>query len=283
MNRLLPVSFAVAWCLLSFACAADEDRLLRKDIPYKPAAKTDYEIERCKFDLYLPEDAKDFPTLVWFHGGGLEGGDKTGGFAPAFGRRMADDGVAVASVNYRLHPKVQFPAYVEDAAAAVAFVRKEMPKFGGSERIFVSGHSAGGYLTAMIGSDEQFLGQHGLKPTDLAGLLPISGQMITHSTVRVERNISKTQPLIDAAAPAWHVEKPSPPWLVIACSNDLPARAEESRYFVAALKAAKHPDATYLEFAGRDHGSIADHLPERDDVVAAAMLKFIREHSAAKK
>ncbi len=260
--------------------AAAEDNLLRKDIPYKADSKTDYERQRCKLDLYLPDDAKDFATIVWVHGGALQGGDKTGDYAPAMARRFANEGIAVASVNYRLSSKVEFPAYVEDAAVAVAFIHREIKKYNGSpEKIFVSGHSAGGYLTAMIGVDDQFLGKHGLKHTDLAGLIPISGQMITHSTVREERGIAKTQPIIDAAAPAFHVRKDAAPLLVVAGSNDLPARAEECHYFVAVMKAAGHEDVTYLEVAGRDHGTVANKLANKDDEVAAAVLAFIKKRS----
>lgn len=248
-----------------------------KDLPYKPEAKTDYEQQRCKLDVYLPtEGIKDFATIVWFHGGAIQSGDKTSGIAVALAKRFAGDSVAVASVNYRLHPKVEFPAYLDDAAAALAFVRREIVKHGGSpERVFVSGHSAGGYLTAMIGIDARYLGRHGLKLSDIAGLMPVSGQMITHSTVRQERGIPRTRPIIDAAAPAFHVRKDAPPFLNIVGSRDLPARAEENRYFVAAMKATGHQDVTYLEVDGRDHGTIASRIAEPDDAVAKAMTAFI--------
>ncbi|MDX1948354.1 MAG: alpha/beta hydrolase [Pirellulaceae bacterium] len=273
------IAFALAWVLPAAAAlvAAEPARVLR-DVAYKPAAESDDEPERCRLDLYLPAAGKSFPTLVWFHGGGLTGGDKAAGYAPALGRRFAGEGIAMASVNYRLSPRVKYPAYVDDGAAAVAFVRGEIAKHGGAaERVFVAGHSAGGYLTAMIGLDSRYLAKYQLQPSDLAGLIPVSGQMVTHSTVRAERGIPKTRPLIDEAAPAFHVRADSPPWLVFAGSEDLPTRAEENRYFVAALKAAGHKNATYLEIAGRDHGTIASQLPERDDAVAKRILEFIRQ------
>jgi acetyl esterase/lipase len=269
------IVFSLVLYVVGSASAADSVRVL-KDLPYKTAPATEYEQERCKLDLYLPQNAKDFPTIVWFHGGGLTGGDKAGGYVGAMGARFARSGIAVASVNYRLSPKAQFPAYIEDAAAAFAFVHREIAGHGGSaERLFISGHSAGGYLTAMLGLDERFLAKHGLKLGDIAGLVPISGQMITHSTVRQERKIPKTRPIIDEAAPCYHVRKDAPPFLVIAGSQDLPARAEESRLFVACLKAVGHADATYLEVEGRNHGTVGSRLPEADDVVAAAMIAFI--------
>lgn len=266
-----------AWAL-AYACGGVASAQVRvvKDVAYKPDAASDYERQRCKLDLYLPEKATAFPTIVWFHGGGLQSGDKAGDVAVNAAQRFAGEGIAMASVNYRLHPKVHFPEYVEDAAAAVAFVHHEIGRYGGSDaRVFVSGHSAGGYLTAMVGLDARYLAKHGIKPAQIAGLIPVSGQMITHSTIRTERGIAATQPVIDDAAPAWHVKAEAPPILCIAGSNDNPARAEENRYFVAALKAAGHQHAAYVEFAGRSHGTVASRMHEPTDAVAAAIKEFV--------
>lgn len=257
------------------ASAADDLRII-KDVPYKTGELSDYERERCKVDLYLPAKSDGFATIVWFHGGGLQSGDKGGAATEAFARRFAAEGVAIASANYRLHPQARFPAYVDDAAAAFAFVRREIARHGGDpQRVFISGHSAGGYLTAMVGFDPRYLQKQGLALGDICGLLPISGQMVTHSTVRRERGIPETRPVIDEAAPAWFVGKEAPPVLCIAGSDDMPARAEENRYFVAAAKAAGHGEATYREVAGRDHNTIANRLGRPDDEVARAMLTFV--------
>jgi acetyl esterase/lipase len=89
----------------AIAEAAEEIRCLR-DVAYKTDGETQYERDRCKLDLYLPADGEGFATIVWFHGGGIQAGDKAGKIAVTFGRRFAGEGIAVASVNYRLHPKV---------------------------------------------------------------------------------------------------------------------------------------------------------------------------------
>jgi dipeptidyl aminopeptidase/acylaminoacyl peptidase len=105
--------------------------------------------------------------------------------------------------------------------------------------------------------------------------------MITHSTVRKERGIPDRQPLIDVAAPAYYASAETPPVINIVGGSDLPARAEESRYFIAAMKAAGHKNATYLEVAGRDHGSIAYRIPEADDIVAKTMIEFVHRAKRA--
>lgn len=251
---------------------------LLADLPYKPDGASDYERQRCKLDLYLPQGREGFSTIVWFHGGGLRNGDKGDDIAVGLAKRFSSEGIAVASVNYRLSPQAKYPAYIEDAAAAVAYVRQEIGAHGGSEnRVFVSGHSAGGYLTSMVGLATEYLKQHGLEARAVAGYMPVSGQMITHSTVRGERGIPRTTPIIDAAAPAFHATADAPPFLCIAGGNDLPARAEENRYFVAAMRAAGHESISHLEVALRDHGTIASRMNEPDDVVANAIKDFIRD------
>jgi acetyl esterase/lipase len=81
--------------------------------------------ERCVLDLYSPINKKNFPTIVWFHGGGLTGGEKE------IPRELKEKGFAIVGVNYRLSPKVKSPKYVEDAAAAVAWVFNNIANYGG--------------------------------------------------------------------------------------------------------------------------------------------------------
>jgi acetyl esterase/lipase len=262
------------------ASAPRQDVVLHRDIAYKSGDLTDYERERSRLDLYLPGEVAGFPTVVWFHGGGLTAGDKAEGTQAAIARSLAERGIGVVSVNYRLSPRASFPAYVEDAAASVAWVLDHIEDYGGEPgAVFVSGHSAGGYLAAMVGLDEQYLAAHGHGLDDLAGLIPISGQMVTHATVRDERGFPSSQPLVDAAAPAYHVRPDAPPFLAIAGSDDLPARPEENRYVVAALQAVEHSDATYLEFEGRNHGTIVTQIPNANDPVARAISEFIERQT----
>jgi dienelactone hydrolase len=130
--------------------------------------------ERCRLDVYYPNGVKNFPTVVWFPGGGLKGGNRS---VP---KGLKEKGIAVVAVNYRLHPKVKSPAYIEDAAAAVAWTFRNIEKYGGSQkRIFVSGHSAGGYLTSMLGLDKRWLQAQKIDADDIAGLIPYSGHTIT--------------------------------------------------------------------------------------------------------
>ena len=216
---------------------------------------TDYMKERCRLDVHYPAEKKDFATVVWFHGGGLKAGNRS---VPA---ALTNQGLAVVAVNYRLHPKVKSPAYVEDAAASVAWTFKNVAKYGGSpERIFVSGHSAGGYLTSMIGLDKRWLAAHDIDADDIAGLIPYSGHTITHFTVRSERGIAGEQPVIDDMAPLYHVRKDAPPLLLITGDRELEmlGRYEENAYLWRMMQVVKHPDTSIMELDGYNHGQMAD-------------------------
>jgi acetyl esterase/lipase len=235
-----------------------------------------YERERCVLDLYLPTN-RAFATLVWFHGGGLTGGNKDG--CRALGRMFAQEGIALAAANYRLSPKVKFPAYIEDAAAAVAWACAHIPEHGGDvKKVFVGGHSAGGYLTSMLGMNPAYLAKHGLDRSAMAGLLPVSGQMMTHFTVRAERGLATNSITADDAAPIFYTRVDFPPTLIIMGDHDWPARVEENQYFVALQKVAGNRNIRSLQILHRTHGSIAGKIPEPNDPAREAMLKFIRSN-----
>jgi acetyl esterase/lipase len=227
-----------------------------KDILYREGDDlTDYMRERCRLDLYYPTQIKDFPTVVWFHGGGLRNGNR---FVP---KGLQEKGIAVVAVNYRLFPKVKSPAYIEDAAAAVAWTFQHIEEYGGSdEKIFVSGHSAGGYLTSMVGLDKRWLAAHEIDADRIAGLIPYSGHTITHFTIREERGIEGTQPVVDEMAPLYHVRKDAPPLLLITGDRDLEilGRYEENAFMWRMMQEVEHPDTELYELEGFNHGQMAE-------------------------
>ncbi|SFF64556.1 alpha/beta hydrolase [Sunxiuqinia elliptica] len=215
---------------------------------------TDYMKERCHLDLYYPENKSGYTTIVWFHGGGITGGEK---FIP---EQWMEKGLAVVAVNYRLSPKVKSPEYIEDAAAAVAWVFKHIEEYGGSkDEIVVSGHSAGGYLAAMIGMDKSYLNDYDIDADQIAALVPFSGHTITHFTIRSEQGIPGTQPIIDRFAPLYHVRDDAPPLFLITGDREVEilGRYEENAYMYRMMKVAGHQSTYLYELDGFDHGGMA--------------------------
>ena len=209
---------------------------------------------QCRLDIYYPKNVKNFATIVWFHGGGITGGSKE------IPEALMNKGVAVIGVGYRLSPKAKAPAYIEDAAAAVAWAFKNIAAFGGSEKlIFVSGHSAGGYLGTMITLDKHYLAKYNIDANRIAGLIPFSGQAITHFTVRQEMGIKDIQPTIDKYAPLYHVRADAPPMLLITGDREMEllGRYEENAYLNRMMKLAGHKSTRLYELQGFDHGGMA--------------------------
>lgn len=214
---------------------------------------TDYIEERCRLDVYYPEGRTGFPTVVWFHGGGLNGGNR---YMPP---PLMEQGIAVVAVNHRLNPKVTSPTYIEDAAAAVAWVFHHMPEFGGDANlIFVAGHSAGGYLVSMIGLDVTYLAHYGVNANDLAGVVSFSGQTVTHATIRAERGIPRTRTVVDEMAPLFHARADCPPFVLVTGDRDLDVlgRYEENALLARVMVGAGHEATVFHELKGYDHGSM---------------------------
>jgi acetyl esterase/lipase len=256
MRLLFLFSFFVATAWSGHAQKAPTTYQTELNISYRPETNSDaYQQERCKLDLYYPLAVDSFTTVIWFHGGGLSAGEK---FIP---ERLKNRRLAVVAVNYRLSPKVKSPAFIDDAAAAVAWVFKNIGKYGGDQKkIVVAGHSAGGYLACMIGLDKHYLAAYGIDANSIEKLIPFSGQMITHFVIRKERGIPDTQPLIDEFAPLYHVRADAPPLYLITGDRELEllGRYEENAYMCRMMKLSGHQRTSLYELDGFDHGGMAD-------------------------
>lgn len=245
----------------SLALAQEVEYQIKQNIPYysESAIQSDkYIEERCVLDVYYPSNIKNFSTIVWFHGGGLTGGEKE------IPNALKEKGFCVVAVNYRLYPKVKSPKYIEDAAAAVAWVFNNIQNFGGdTSLIFVSGYSAGGYLTNMIGLDKRWLKVYNIDANRIAGLISFSGHAITHFTIREERGIPGTRPIIDDLAPLDHVRADSPPLILITGDRELEmlGRYEENAYLMRMMKVAGHTKTKLYEMGGYDHGMTEPAFP----------------------
>ena len=255
--RHVITSILIICQILLYAAQAQEPGKgyrMQKNLSYIHPGETDaYKQERCKLDIYYPTDKKDFATIVWFHGGGLEGGEKH------FPKEFLNQGYAVIAVNYRLSPRAQNPAYIEDAAEATAWAFENIGQYGGSkEKIYLAGHSAGGYLCLMLNLDKSYLAKWGIDANKLAGAFPISGQTTTHYTIRKERGLASDVPIIDKYAPSNNIRKDASPMILITGDKDLEllARYEENAHLYALLKALGQK-VTLYQLEGFDHGDVA--------------------------
>jgi acetyl esterase/lipase len=241
---------------LLWLCSAMLDKTLQQpcrtveNIVYRPDLKT----ENCRLKMKLPEKGNGFATLVWFHGGGLKGGK------PNF-LSLNDDSIAQVAVKYRFLGETDAEGCIEDAAAAIAWTVKNIAKYGGDpKKVFVAGHSAGGYLALMSALDPKRLAKHGIDNTALAGVIPVSGQVTAHFNVREfsgDRD-HRFLPKIDSLSPLSLCANPMPPVFLVVGDRklDIPCRAEENELMAASLRAIGKKRVCFREFPERNHVSV---------------------------
>lgn len=229
------------------------DEVTTSNIQYKNGKDT-YIKERCKLDICYDKSKKNSPVVVWYHGGGLTSGQKE---IPGL---LKKQGFVVVGVNYRLLPKVKIDECLDDCAAALAWVFQNISQYGGdAKKIFVSGHSAGGYITTMLGLDKTWLSRYGVDANNIAGLIPFSGQMISHFAYRKMNGIDNLQPTIDKYAPLYHVRKDAAPLVLITGDRNIElfGRYEENAYMWRMMNLVGRPDTQLYELGGYGHGAMA--------------------------
>jgi acetyl esterase/lipase len=129
---------------------------------------------RQTLDVYRPHEARQAPVMVFWYGGSWRHGSKD--YYRFTGQSLARRGFVAILPDYRLAPDHPFPAFVEDAASAVRWARDHSKEFGGDpNRIYISGHSAGGHNALMLALDPRYLDAVGLTPSDLAGVVSLAG------------------------------------------------------------------------------------------------------------
>lgn len=231
-----------------------------------------------KLDLYLPEGAADFPVVVFIHGGAWITGDKNYlfGLYGSVGRAFAKRGVGAAVINYRLTPDVAHPGHIQDVAKAFAWVKKNIKKHGGNpEQMFVSGHSAGGHLAALLSTDEQYLKAEGCCCKDVKGALCLSGvYYIPEFGALFDGIFTKDAKARREASPGHKVNGATPPTLVLYAADDFATLDLSAEMFGAALKTAK-VTATVAKIPGKNHFSIITDIGKPGDKTTEAMFAFL--------
>lgn len=262
-------SFSLGGLLATLGAASAESApSLKRDVPYVESGHA-----RQKLDLRLPADPKGAPVVLWIHGGGWLAGSKDN---PPIASLTAK-GYVVASMNYRYSTQAPFPAQLEDARAAIQWLRKHQGDFGyDGQRIAAWGHSAGGTMVSLVGSRQDkgaevqavvnFSG-----PTDFGLIIKeaIDGGYadrldapINMVALLLGGPIRQKLPLGLEASPVTHVSaKSAPTLLVFGAKDTLVPPAQGTNLFTAMKKAGATVELLSLPEAG--HNSVNRESLER--------------------
>lgn len=190
-----------------------------------------------KLDVYLP-DSTGFRTIVYFHGGGLEKGDKASSSMVEIAERLCESGYGVVSANYRMYPQAAFPDFLIDAADAVAFTKAHLREWGAGDELMIGGKSAGAWLTLMLCMDEHYLKDVGIDPHEIVGWISDSAQTTAHFNVqKYEQGEHKHAQRINEYAPQFFVgeETDFSHMLLIFYENDMPCRPQQNMLYYQSI------------------------------------------------
>jgi acetyl esterase/lipase len=273
----LPLFAALLFCPAARAEDAPEAKKYEvksvKDVTYYDGEDGDKVKHR--LDLYLPKDRKDFPVLFFIHGGAWVHGDKDQfGLYSGLGRFYASQGIGVVVTNYRLSPSVKHPEHIKDVARAFAWTVKNIEKYGGrTDQIFVSGHSAGGHLAALLATDETYLRAEGCGVKNIKGVVALSG--VYDIPPKLLPTVFGDDEAHKNASPINHVKAGLPPFLLVYADKDLKYCDKAPAEAFAKALADKGDSVTACEIKESSHILVLLSASSADAAVSKKVLEFI--------
>ncbi len=264
-------------------CAASSV-VIEKDVEY---ANPDN--QHLQLNMARPEGAGPFPAVVCIHGGGFRAGTRDG--YDGLIKKLAENGYVAVTVTYRLAPKYQFPAAVNDVKAAVRWLRANAAKYHiDPNRIGAMGGSAGGHLAQFLGvtaDQKQFEGDgenldqssrvacvvNFYGPSDFTKSYGKSVDAAEVLPLFLGGNVEQARQRHIVASPLYWVTPNAAPTLCIHGTKDNYVAFEQAQWIVDKLKAAG-VEAELLTMEGAGHGFQGEDAAKAD----AAMVAFFDRH-----
>lgn len=293
MNPLPRFSFLIAlWSIsthLSAQIEISQDVTVEKDIVYHIINE-----DTLLLDIFWHEDASiKEPLIVWIHGGGWRKGSKNN---PREAVKLLDHGFAVASIDYRLSDQAKFPAQIMDCKAAIRWLKANGTQFNiDTSKVAVWGSSAGGHLSALIGTswhkrDWDVFGPHQnisskvaavcdwYGPTDFLKMNDRPGKFDHNAPdspegLLVGGPIFENLEVVKAANPITHITKDTPPFLIMHGKKDELVLWEQSQMLHDALL-ARGVSSQLLLFENMKHGG--EGWAEKTEVVTTFFMEVLK-------
>lgn len=217
-----------------------------------------------KLDLFVPQSDSPVPLVIYIHGGGWRYGSKVGGSEKLF-TSLVEEGIAVASINYRLSDNAKFPAAVQDTLCAVRFLKSQATIFNiDKNKIALTGISAGAHLAALSANsstNDIFVNdQYSNYSSEVKAAVLINGIYdLNNPDLKVEtkENISyfikdTSAGSLRSASPIESLNKDSPAQIIVYSSGDkLVSPTQSKNYYQKAKKVGA--DLQVVEVSRADH------------------------------
>lgn len=280
-HRFAPLRglLAAALALLAAGCESALFALANRGLAPADATFAYDSAHGLSLDVYRPvagaaPPGATVPTVVFFYGGAWRRGERSQ--YQFVGRRLAELGVLAIVADYRTFPEARFPAFVEDAAQAVAHAHRHAGAWGGDPgRLYLAGHSAGAHIAALLGTDQRYLRAHGLEPADLAGVIGLSGPYDFVVSGRL-REVFGPPAQWPQAQPLNFVDGDEPPFLLVHGARDRTVEARDATLLAERLQAhGVEAELVLLPDAGHATPLLSLHDPGRAPRVVDAIRAFI--------
>jgi len=210
-------------------------------------------------------------------------------------RRIAEEGIAVASVGHRLSPAtwqnpdldkgIQHPKHIEDIAAALKWLVDHATQYGYDQnQLYIGGFSSGAHLAALLCMDDQYLAKHGLSPNLIKGVIPIGGAYDINNyydvflngsrkelaELHVQAVFGESSEQMYQASPTSYVSKLSTPMLLISENNTY----NYASIFEEKIKQTDFKELEVLHIRDMGHGELWRHLS--NDEKSSYRMKIIQ-------
>lgn len=251
----------------------------RKDIVYSTEQK---------LDVYSPKKkTKELkPVLVFIHGGNWTNGSKS--LYKFFGRGIARKGVVGVVIDFRQYPSSAYKGMVVDAATSLKWVKENISVYGGdTNKIFVSGHSAGAHLAALISTDNTYFDSLKIKNPIKGCILIDAFGLDMHTYLKREEKyqydvyrtiFTKDPEQWKKGSPIFHLHEGMPNFMVFVGEKTYPNIVSESNAFVTAVKKYQ-TDAQLITLPRKRHtGMIFSYVNPRKDAYGQ-ILEFMKSSS----
>lgn len=258
---------------------------LRRDVSYATV-----DGQTLAMDVVTPKVGKGpFPAVLCIHGGGWSSGHKKEMLGCAY--MLSQLGFVTTSIDYRLVPQAHFPAQVEDAKAAVRYMRSHAKELDiDPSRIGVVGSSAGGHLALFLGTTDKLYNDASQSQVSsavaavvsLAGPTSLSLPLPPNSEKIAERFIGKSRrecpELFEKASPAHYLTAATAPVLMIHGNKDELVPYNQATTMLAACKKTG-VDAELITIANGGHGGGGNQAEWDASILKMAdfLKKYLRQ------